>query len=319
METVQVLLSTYNGAQYIREQLDSLLNQTYGDIQILIRDDGSSDDTRSILKQYTEQYPAQISWIEGTNIGVIPSFWTLMQHADSKAAYYCFCDQDDVWMPEKVARAVAQLHRMEQPTGSHHLQQKERLPAMIFTATQLTDADLNPTTVWPANLQRDVSFYNALFQNVAVGATVTINRQALFLLRESELNITRILMHDWWMYLTISCFGKVYFDPQPSIYYRQHGNNAVGGESTISQKIKKKWKSFRKHQNQQMLVEQAREFKRIYGKQMTDPQMIQQLDAFIAPRHHLLDRVRYLRQCRLYRQSAAEQNLFRFLILIGYL
>jgi len=319
METVQILLSTYNGAQYIKEQLDSLLNQTYGNIRILVRDDGSSDNTLLIVKQYAEQHPEQISWIEGENIGVVQSFWTLMQQADSSAAYYCFCDQDDVWMQDKVIRAVTQLHIMEQPPESSNLHEPARLPAMLFTATQLTDADLNPTTVWPANLQRDLSFYNALFQNLAVGATVTINRRALLLLREHDLNTKHILMHDWWMYLTISCFGKVYFDTQPSIYYRQHGNNAVGGESTISQKIKKKWKSFRKHQNQQMLIEQAKEFKRIYGKQMTDPLMIQQLDAFIAPRRHLMERIRYLRQCQLYRQSAAEQNLFRFLILIGYL
>lgn len=309
---MQVLLSTYNGADYIAQQLDSILQQEI-DLSILIRDDGSQDHTLEILEEYKKQYPQQIYVIEGSNVGVVKSFWSLMQAADPKIDYFCFCDQDDVWMRHKTSRAIHQLQSIEQTD--------HQTPAMIFTATQLTDNDLNPTVIWPETPQREPSFYNGLIQNIAVGATTAFNKQARRLLLDtySPVDHSLILMHDWWMYITISCFGNIYFDSEPSIYYRQHSNNVVGGESTRLQKMKKKWNSFRKHKNKKLLVQQAKEFHRIYSKQITDPQMKQQLKAFIAPRSTLIQRIQYLRQCQLYRQSRTEQWLFRFLIIIGYI
>ncbi|TKJ83446.1 glycosyltransferase family 2 protein [Paenibacillus sp. CFBP13512] len=310
--TMQILLSTYNGGLYIIEQIESILNQKI-DINILIRDDGSKDNTISILEDYVERYPEKIKVIYGKNVGVIASFWQLMKAADPQVNYFCFCDQDDVWMPDKANRALEQLKMIENTN--------ESIPAMIFTATQLTDSELNPTAIWPSMPEKAPSFYNGLIQNIAVGATTAFNQQARVLLLDthSPVDQSLILMHDWWMYITISCFGTIHFDPEPSIYYRQHGGNVVGGESTKLQKIKKKWNSFRKHKDQKLLVQQAKEFKRVYGDQITDPQMKQQLEAFIAPRSTLMQRIQYLRQCQLYRQSRTEQWLFRFLIIIGYI
>ncbi|ODP26858.1 hypothetical protein PTI45_03781 [Paenibacillus nuruki] len=309
---MQVLLSTYNGALYIAEQLDSILQQEI-ELNILIRDDGSKDNTLNILQQYREKYPKNIHVIEGSNVGVIASFWQLMKAADPQVNYFCFCDQDDVWMPDKANRALEQLTMIENTN--------ESIPAMIFTATQLTDSELNPTAIWPSMPEKAPSFYNGLIQNIAVGATTAFNQQARVLLLDthSPVDQSLILMHDWWMYITISCFGNIHFDPEPSIYYRQHDGNVVGGESTKLQKIKKKWNSFRKHKDKKLLVQQAKEFKRVYGDQITDPQMKQQLEAFIAPRSTLMQRIQYLRQCQLYRQSRTEQWLFRFLILVGYI
>lgn len=309
---MQVLLSTYNGALYIAEQLDSILQQEI-ELNILIRDDGSKDNTLNILQQYREKFPKNINVIEGSNVGVIASFWQLMKVADPQVDYFCFCDQDDVWMPDKANRALEQLKMIENTN--------ESIPAMIFTATQLTDSELNPTAIWPSMPEKAPSFYNGLIQNIAVGATTAFNQQARVLLLDthSPVDQSLILMHDWWMYITISCFGTIHFDPEPSIYYRQHDGNVVGGESTKLQKIKKKWNSFRKHKDKKLLVQQAKEFKRVYGDQITDPQMKQQLEAFIAPRSTLMQRIQYLRQCQLYRQSRTEQWLFRFLILVGYI
>ncbi len=315
---LQVLLSTYNGEKYILQQLDSIFAQRYDQLKVLIRDDGSRDQTLSIIRQYMEQYPDQIELIMGENVGVVRSFWTLMEQADQQAEYFCFCDQDDVWMPDKIAHAIEQLSQLEhevQDTG----EENSVLPAMMCTATQLTDEELQPTVIWPGMPSRPPSFYNALFQNIAVGATLSFNRNALQLILSVSVNTERILMHDWWFYLAISCFGRVYFDPNPSIYYRQHASNAVGGEATWIQKLKKKLGSFKKHNNNQLLVEQAKEFYRLYGEQITDVQMLEQLQAFIAPRPRFMDKLRYVNQCKLYRQSLAETLLFRFLILIGYL
>lgn len=317
-QTLQVLLSTYNGEKYIAQQLDSIFAQSYHDIKVLIRDDGSRDGTTTIVQQYMQQYPNRIEWIAGENIGVVRSFWSLMQQADQEAAYFCFCDQDDVWMPDKASRAVQKLQQLETPIESSRMDTMKR-PAMVCTATQLTDEALTPTAIWPGAPARPPSFYNALFQNIAVGATMSINRSTLQLLNSVPANTANILMHDWWIYVTVSCFGKVFFDPEPSIYYRQHANNAVGGEATLYQKINKKLSSFKKHQNQKLLVVQAAEFNKLYGDRMTDQSMLEQLHAFIAPRHRIMDRIRYLRTCRLYRQSRTENILFRLLILIGYL
>jgi len=308
---VQVLLSTYNGAPYIAEQLNSILEQTYTNIHILIRDDGSTDDTLQILEHYARKHPKQINYQKRENIGVIRSFWSLIEEADTAAQYFCFCDQDDIWMPHKIADQVNVI--------TTRLLDSPDQPSMVCTSTQITDEHLKPTIVWPQNLKKEPSFFNALFQNIAVGTTIMLNHAAFKLFYNKDIEMNRIQMHDWWIYLTVSCLGKVYFDPKPSVYYRQHGGNVVGGESTQLQKIKKKWNSFRKHKDKKLLVQQAKEFKRVYGDQITDPQMKQQLEAFITPRSTLIQRIQYLRQCQLYRQSTTEQWLFRFLILIGYI
>lgn len=308
---VQVLLSTYNGAQYIAEQLNSILEQTYTNIHILIRDDGSTDKTLSILEHYSQQYPEKIKYQKRENIGVVRSFWSLLQEADTTAQYFCFCDQDDIWMPHKILDEVTKLGAINVDSPNE--------PRMVFTATQITDEYLSPTVIWPQNLNKSPSFYNALFQNIAVGTTIMLDNNAFKLFYNMQTNLDLIQMHDWWTYLTVSCLGKVYFDPNPSVYYRQHSNNVVGGESTPLQKVKKKWNSFRKHKDKKLLVQQAKEFHRIYSKQITDPQMKQQLEAFIAPRLTYIQRIQYLRQCQLYRQSTTEQWLFRFLIMIGYI
>ncbi|WP_411343909.1 glycosyltransferase family 2 protein [Paenibacillus sp. WLX1005] len=317
-QTLQVLLSTYNGEKYIAQQLDSIFAQTHTDLKILIRDDGSQDTTVSIVQRYMDNHPGQIELIAGDNIGVVRSFWSLMQQADLEAAYFCFCDQDDVWMCDKTTRAIEQLHHLEMQSESK-LEHGAIIPAMVFTATQLTDEALMPTAIWPGMPARPPSFYNALFQNIAVGATISINRSALQLLNSVSVHTPHILMHDWWIYLTISCFGSLSFDSKPSIYYRQHTNNAVGGEATLLQKFKKKLSSFSKHQNHKLLVAQAKEFNKLYGDHITDKQMLEQLHAFIAPRERITERIRYLKKCRLYRQSIVENHLFRLLIMIGYI
>ncbi len=314
--TLQVLLSTYNGEAYIGEQLDSIFEQKYATIRILIRDDGSSDGTVAIIREYENRYPEQIQLIDGDNVGVVRSFWALMQHADREVDYFCFCDQDDVWMSDKANRAIQKLRELESGKTD-----SEITPAMICTATQLTNQQLEPTAIWPGHLAKEASFYNALIQNIAVGATMSFNRRTLELVLDegSNTDLQCVQMHDWWIYLVVSSLGHVYFDPSPSIFYRQHENNAVGGEATAVQKMKKKWRSYRKHKHQKLLVRQASEFKRVYGGQLHDSDMIFQLDAFIAPRPTLLQRFRYLSNCTLYRQSRMENVLFRFLIISGYI
>ncbi|GIP00006.1 hypothetical protein J14TS5_50910 [Paenibacillus lautus] len=309
MNKVQVLLSAYNGEQYISEQIQSILNQTYPSISILIRDDGSTDQTVQVLEQLIKIHPDQIKLIKGPNVGVVSSFFELLRAADAEVDYYCFCDQDDVWFDHKVEHALARLN------SSIHTE----VPAMVFTSTYLTDDELNRKGTWPKPPTREPSFFNALYENIAIGATITMNRSARNLFMHSRsVDSQKVLMHDWWFYLLVSVFGTVIYDNTPSMLYRQHSNNVVGGSNTFLGKLKSKWASFKRHTGKDLLHKQASEFDRIYGSCLTGEHK-EQLDLFLASRTRFIDRLHYARKSKLYRQSKAESLLFKFFILIGFI
>lgn len=309
MKKVQVLLSAYNGEQYISEQIQSILNQTHAAVSILIRDDGSTDTTMELLDQWVTTHPHKIKLIKGTNVGVVSSFFELLRAADAEADYYCFCDQDDVWLDHKVEHAIARLD------SSIYTE----VPAMVFTSTYLTDDKLNRKGAWPKPPAQEPSFFNALYENIAIGATITMNRSARNLFINSQsVDSQKVLMHDWWFYLLVSAFGTVIYDNKPSMLYRQHNNNVVGGSNSIVGKLKSKWASFKRHTGKDLLHKQASEFDRIYGSRLTGEQK-EQLDLFLATRTRFMDRLRYARKSKLYRQSKAESLLFKFFILIGFI
>lgn len=305
MDKVQVLLSCYNGERYIAEQLDSILGQSYPNVYILVRDDGSVDSTILVVKEYMKRYPERIQLLEGENIGVSGSFMELLRCSDPHASYYCFSDQDDIWLTHKVIAGIEQI-------------QHERQPVMICTSTQMVDTALKAIGIWPREWKRELSFYNALFQNVAVGMTIMLNREARDLLISKAVNPQHLLMHDWWAYLVVSAFGEVLFDPEPSILYRQHDHNVVGGNKSLLHKLQKKATSFRKHFNRKLLIFQAQHFDELYSEHLSEDKK-EQLKLFLQPRNTLFKRISYLRRCKLYRQSWIDQRLFQFLILIGYI
>lgn len=309
MKKVQVLLSAYNGEQYISEQIQSILNQTHAAVSILIRDDGSTDKTMELLDQWVTTHPDKNKLIKGTNVGVVSSFFELLRAADAEADYYCFCDQDDVWLDHKVEHAIARLD------SSIYTE----VPAMVFTSTYLTDDKLNRKGAWPKHPAQEPSFFNALYENIAIGATITMNRSARNLFINSQsVDSQKVLMHDWWFYLLVSAFGTVIYDNKPSMLYRQHNNNVVGGSNSLVGKLKSKWASFKRHTGKDLLHKQASEFDRIYGSRLTGEQK-EQLDLFLATRTRFMDRLHYARKSKLYRQSKAESLLFKFFILIGFI
>lgn len=306
MPEVQVLLSTYNGAKYLTELIESVLRQSYHKVKLLVRDDGSTDNTRDILNHFQKQYPSIIQVIWGDNIGIINSFLTLLNVADPFCEYFCFCDQDDVWIPDKIERALSVLG-----DNTH-------LPAMVCTSTHVVDVKLHPLNIWPKPPAREPSFYNAMIQNIAVGTTITMNKKARELIVNEPVHTENIQMHDWWAYLCISAFGKVIFDPQPSILYRQHGNNSIGGETTLFNLLVRKWNSFTRNKGKHLLRRQAAEFNRIYGD-LLDEDKRAQLLLFLKERETIKDRIAYLLKCKVYRNSSFENLLFKFLILIGHI
>lgn len=208
---VVVLLSSYQGERFIAQQLESILTQLPLDGRILVRDDGSRDSTADRVEAFGDP---RISVTRGENVGFVRSFLTLLEAVPPEADIIMLCDQDDIWLPDKIERAVNHLRNL---TGQ---------PALYCSRLQLVDENLKPIGLSPA-WPRPPSFRNALTENIVTGCTCAINRAALPLARRYG-NPELIYFHDWWLYLVIAAFGKVVVDPQPTILYRQHGGNAIG-------------------------------------------------------------------------------------------
>ncbi|WMT40582.1 hypothetical protein RE628_26085 [Paenibacillus sp. D2_2] len=122
-------------------------------------------------------------------------------------------------MKDKLFRAVTKLQI-----------ENSSIPLLYCSSTQMVNAALESLSIWPLQPKKELSIYNATVENVVVGCTTILNQVALELIVTHLPDRTDyVIMHDWWAYLSVSSFGKVIFDPEPGILYRQHGNNALGG------------------------------------------------------------------------------------------
>lgn len=222
--SVTVLMSTYNGSQYLQEQLNSIYEQTHANVNILVRDDGSTDQTYTLL--VGEQQRGKLELFEtSNNLGATGSFFALLHHAaQSNTEFVAFCDQDDVWQAEKTKRAVSLLASLADR------------PALYCCRLDIVDEHLRSLEL--STIPKKIGFGNALVENVSVGCTVVLNRKALDLLCMQTL--PNVYAHDWWCYLVISCFGEVIFDDCAPIKYRQHGGNAIGAATNPRAALKRK-------------------------------------------------------------------------------
>lgn len=207
-----VLLSTYNGEKYIKEQLNSLYNQKDVEVSILVRDDGSTDSTSLILDQ--EQQKGRLSWYQGENKGPAGSFMDLLYHAP-EADYYAFCDQDDIWQPEKLCRAVEALA----PINNDY--------KVYISPATLVDVNLNVIGQMPLNYKFTIG--EAIVTNPATGCTMLFNNKLKQLIKKFPPQ--KIKMHDEWVYkVCLFMNGSIFADTASRILYRQHGNNVIGAK-----------------------------------------------------------------------------------------
>jgi len=228
LPAVEVLLATYNGACFLKEQVDSILGQDYGNIRILARDDGSSDKTVQILEQYSQRFPDRFRVMpSGPSTGSPKNNFLILMKA-ATADYVCFCDQDDVWLPDKVSRTKQNMDRLQQRWG-------EKVPLLVFTDLHLTDDKLEIVhdSFWAymsIDPERIYRLPQLMVQSVVTGCTVMLNRALLELaLRMPE----DAYMHDRWVSWLASFMGKVGIERTQTVYYRQHDRNAVGTGSDI--------------------------------------------------------------------------------------
>lgn len=229
-ETVEILLAAYNGEHYLREQIESLLRQTWTHWHLTVSDDGSTDNTPAILDEYAARYPQRIRRArhDGRFGGACAHFFWLMETCEAR--YMMFCDQDDVWHPDKVEKTMRALLREEAERGAD-------TPVLVFTNLTPVDEALRPIGQTLMQMQkqnpRALRVEQLLFQNVATGCTLAVNR-ALARLAGGGRAAGEAVMHDWWLALVAARFGRMVYVDESTLDYRQHGANSVGAQDVGS-------------------------------------------------------------------------------------
>jgi hypothetical protein len=346
-----ILLSTYNGTAYLPELLESIVSQSWKHWDLWIRDDGSRDGTRKLLEDFARRFNSKspgeclapretqsegndnhhddaseagadtsanrIHLFTEENMGVAASFFQLLEQAGGGYDGYAFCDQDDIWLPEKLERAALALDPGR---------------PMLYHARQwLFEHDSGDKTLSPLPVR--ARFSNALVQNQVVGCTMVINAilrecvlKSLQTLQSSEATGSppRIIMHDWWCYLLGSGTGTVSFDPEPVILFRRHGQSATpaalgsltGGRRRLTAFRRQGWSISH-------IMDQADLLHQYFTSGQTDSSCRLQerhlllLEKLVNLRSAgVLKRVGYLFTGRHRRSRPAETLLFRLLILL---
>jgi len=222
---VDILLAAYNGEKYIAEQIDSILNQTFEDWFLYIKDDCSTDNTLDIILKYESQYSNKIRVIKSDEAtgSAKDNFFSMFRYSTSD--YMMTCDQDDVWLPNKIE---VTYNKMKETAEKSNMD----IPLLVHTDLKVVDENLNLISdslfkMQNLNSGRD-NINNLLVQNIVTGCTVMVNKKLL-----SHMNIIpeHAVMHDWWLALIASALGKIVFIEIPTVLYRQHKKNEVGAKN----------------------------------------------------------------------------------------
>ncbi len=295
-KTIEVLLASYDGEKYIRQQMDSILDQSIPGLRILVSDDGSKDGTVEILRQYTAEYPERVALLEedadvradcsgipgvrrkaaavsasDRNAAVVPApagnFFRLLANAD--ADYILLSDQDDVWLPEKVERLLERIRGIEGEDGG--------VPALVFSDMEVVDEGLNqiaPSFFSYAHCDpRRLALSEILAENPVTGGALMMNRALLELVRATP---RACFMHDWWIALCASCFGRISCVREALSLYRQHGANVLGARPSGSFReiAERLARQAQVEENYRRMFAQAEAFLEMYEERLTDAQKL---------------------------------------------
>jgi NADPH-dependent glutamate synthase beta subunit-like oxidoreductase/NAD(P)H-flavin reductase len=225
---VAVLLCSYQGQPFLAAQLDSIKQQSHQNWAVWASDDGSTDGTLAVLASYQQQWLAgQLSVVAGPSKGFVANFLSLSCRPEVAADFYAYADQDDVWEADKMERAVAWLETVP-----------AEVPALYCSRTLFVDQDNRPLGLSPLFL-KPPSFANALMQSLGGGNTMVFNNAARQLLLEAG-EAALVKSHDWWLYLLVTgAGGQVFYDPHPTLRYRQHTGNLVGLNTSVAARLKR--------------------------------------------------------------------------------
>lgn len=218
---IAVLLCTYNGEKHIEEQLESIALQDHQDIDIYVSDDGSTDNTATLLDKYKKGWSKGTFTVRsGPQKGFANNFLSLVCDENIEADFFAYCDQDDIWEKDKLSRAIRSLVSFE-----------NTIAALYCSRTTIVTEAGETTGKLSCLFTRKPSFQNALVQSLAGGNTMLFNRQTKQLI--SRVGIHEIVSHDWWTYMLVTGVGgKVIYDTHPTVRYRQHENNEIGANTS---------------------------------------------------------------------------------------
>lgn len=264
-DQVHIVMATYNGEKYVREQMDSLLSQTHRQISIEVCDDGSTDGTVAVIREY-EKKDARVKLHTNTqNLGYVKNF--LMGIKRAGAPYIMLCDQDDIWREDKVEKTLCAMKEAEK--------EKPEKPVLVFTDAECFDSDTEKTLGFFHEMShldvKKVDIAHLFMENKCIGCTIMMNRAVLPYLEELP---EEIRVHDWWLALICSHFGVIRYVPQATLRYRQHEGNQIGG-SSYGGYLKRRLAGIHK-QRQALLMtyRQGAAFLRLFGTQMDERQRI---------------------------------------------
>lgn len=220
---VSILMATYNGAQYLSEQLESILAQSYQNFVLYIKDDYSTDETVDILIRYKAKYPDKIQiFYDYVNSGCAKyNFLDLMLKNEINFEYTMLADQDDIWLPNKIEVSLKAMHELEQQYGN-------KTPLLVHTDAILVDQNLSYlSNSYIKTMKVDYTktqISQQIVQNTLMGSTALYNKALQTILEYPKFTV----MHDWWLMLSVCAFGKVRYVDTATMLYRQHANNQVG-------------------------------------------------------------------------------------------
>lgn len=259
---IEILLASYNGERYIREQIMSIIGQSYTDWHLTVCDDCSKDKTAEIVKSLAEEYPDKISFkVNSANSGSASgNFYSMLLEA-AGSRYVMLCDQDDVWAEDKIKITKLAMDKMEERYGKN-------TPILIHSDLRVVDEkldEISPSMFYTQNLRgSEISFANQLCQNSVTGCTVMINRALLgFVKKKPE----HMIMHDWWLALIATAFGHIGFINTPLISYRQHFSNQEGAKDyrSLGRTVKMAGKGEAIRNSLMLTYKQACDFRDMYG------------------------------------------------------
>ena len=304
-----VVMATYNGVRYIEEQTQSILAGQVRPSRLVIRDDHSHDRTLEIAQKLADTSTTDVEFDirkNKTGLGAAKNFLSMLNELPKDTGYVAFSDQDDIWEPWKLKRGIEFLS--PERVGDQ--------PALYCSRQKLVDEQGNCIKLSP-NYMHEPSFSNALVENIATGCTTIINRRALNIIQESSHPLPDIEFHDWWLNLIISGVGgKVIFDSEPGIKYRQHTSNVQGARVSLLASMKTLIKRQLSGQLKNQIERNLKAASKVDGKFTSANR--KKLKAFQKARNsNFTQRVDYLRSSSIYRQTWLDDLVMRIMILIG--
>lgn len=257
-KTIGVAMSTYNGAKYLVPQIESVLAQDVSDCTLIVRDDGSTDETLHILECYERERRLEV--IRGNNVGVVSSFIGLIDYMAERFDYIALCDQDDVWHSDKLSRALSILDKGD-----------SEIPRLYCSEYMFCDEDLNP--IDRSHLKRgEISFQKMLYENRTSGNTMVINRALARLV--SAGGDVGVYCHDWWISLLATSFGELLYDDFISLDYRRLSNNVSPTGASGIKLLRRRIRAFLENGDLERVTLQLQKLNDTFGTALSEDKRV---------------------------------------------